>query len=132
TVIASLGFGRERLPLQTKTGAEEMAAAGPQQPPGRAQRLERRHEGSDKQRHLALRDLYAGLYGSGARTGLQFARRPAGGLRGLYKEPGARGLATDPRSLRRWRLFRRVDGPAGAAEASSRHAGQTDRRDRRL
>ena len=36
-----------------------------------------------------LRDLYARLDRSGARTGLQFPRRPAGGVRGLHQEPGA-------------------------------------------
>jgi hypothetical protein len=35
---------------------DDMAGAGPQQPPGRVQRLEtQRHKGSDKQGHLALR-----------------------------------------------------------------------------
>ena len=44
TVIASSGFGRERLQRQTKTGVEEIAGAGPQQPPpGTVHRLERRH-----------------------------------------------------------------------------------------
>ena len=47
-------------------------------------------------------------------------------VRGLHQEPGSRGLEARPRSLRRWRLLRRFDGAAGAAEAAGR------RRERRI
>src|ERR1700722_11766997 len=111
----------------------ETAEIGPPSVERMARRLEtRRHEGSDDQTQLAWRDLYARLDRPGARAGLQFPRCPAGGVRGLHQESGARGLAVDPGALRRRRLLRRFDGSARAAEAAHRRAGETDRRDPRL
>ena len=42
-----------------------------------------------------LRHLHPGLDRARARAGVQLARRPARGLRGLHQEPGPRGLAPD-------------------------------------
>jgi hypothetical protein len=54
------------------------------------------HEGSDDQARSPLRDLYAGLDRPGARTGVQFPRRPAEACEAYIKSQAHEG----------WRLVR--------------------------
>ena len=62
-----------------------------------------------------LRRLHAQVERGRARHGVQLARRPARGLRGLHRQPALRGLGAGAGPLRRWRHLRRHAGAAGAA-----------------
>ena len=68
----------------------------------------------------------------GLEPGLQLARRPARGGRGLHQEPAARGLGVPARPLRRRRLHRRQHGAAGAPAADGRRRGRQGRLHRGL
>ena len=74
-----------------------------------------------------LRDLHPQVDRGRPRAGIQLARRPARGRRGVHHEPAARGLAVPAEPVRRRRLHRRQHGPAGAAAAAGRHRGRQGR-----
>ena len=82
---------------------------------------------SSRSGRVALRDLHPQIVGGGARTGVQFPRRPTRGLRILHPKPEARRLAGAAATLRRSRLLRRQHGAAGAQTPARRYCGQEGR-----
>ncbi len=68
----------------------------------------------------ALRDLHPQVDGGGAGAGVQLARCPARGLRGLCPQPAPRGLVPAPARYDDVARFRRQHGPAGAAAPARR------------
>ena len=79
-----------------------------------------------------LRHLHPQIHRAWPGTGVQLAGRPAGGLRGLYQEPGLAGLEGPAPALRRPRLFRRQSRPPCPEAALDRHRRRQDRRHRGL
>src|ERR1700737_3027278 len=66
------------------------------------------HEGSFGQAG-PLRHLHPGLDRARARSGVQLAGCAIRCCLGLYKESDSCRLGSDPLSLRRWRILRRID-----------------------
>ena len=87
----------------------------------------RSHEEADRP-EAPLRGLHPQIQRGRPGAGIQLARCAARGLRGLHREPEARGLGAGARPLRRRRHLRRDAGTSGVAATAGRHRGRARRR----